>query len=82
MTVDRIFKTVLAYAAIYLVFKILLYVVDDGWQLTTLAFSAALGVTAVFLWGVSQNTGDSPNYPSTVRAKLQQGFRNGSAKKN
>lgn len=82
MTVDRIFKTVLAYAAIYLTFKILLYTVDTGWQLTTLSFVAALAVTGTFLWGVSQNTGTSPNYPSTVRAKLQQGFRNGAAKKN
>lgn len=79
MTVDRIFKTVLAYAAIYLTFDILLYLVDQGWQLTALGIVAALAIFATFLWGISQRT-DGPNYPSTVRAKLQQGFRNGAKK--
>ena len=79
MTVDRIFKTVLAYAAIYLTFDILLYIVDKGWQLTALAIVAALAIFGVFLWGTAQRV-DGPNYPSTVRARLQQGFRNGAKK--
>jgi hypothetical protein len=79
MIVDRIFKTVLAYIAIYLMFDILLYIVDKGWQLTALAIVAALAIFGVFLWGTSQRV-DGPNYPSTVRARLQQGFRNGAKK--
>lgn len=79
MTVDRIFKVVLAYAAIYLTFDILLYLVDQGWQLTTLTIVAALAIFATFLWGVNQRP-EGPSYPSTVRAKLRKGFENGAKK--
>lgn len=81
MTVDRIFKTIIAYAAIYLTFDILLYLVDPGWQLITLSIAAALAILVTFWWGVSQRP-DGPSYPSTVRARIKQGFRDGATKKS